>query len=72
MHWVNFPLLYSKVKMATTIIKIKTEKLRNILLTCSYPHLGIQNLYLSQRALKVPPDYLSTTKPILTAILVQS
>jgi hypothetical protein len=36
------------------------------------PHLGIQNLHLSQRVLRVPPDYFSTPKPNLMAILVHS
>jgi hypothetical protein len=36
------------------------------------PHLGVQNLYLSQRVLRVPPHYLSTREPNLTSILVQS
>jgi hypothetical protein len=63
-----FPPLYSKKKW----LQLKTK---NLLLTCcslicSYlpciqPHLGIQNLYLSQRDLRVSPGYLSTSQPIL-------
>jgi hypothetical protein len=78
MHWINFPLLYSKMKMVTTINE--QQSYLNILLTSilfystkistttpNQPHLGVQILYLSQRALSVPPDYLSTSKLILTA-----
>ena len=63
--------LHSKVKVATTIIKT-TTKIQKSPTKLQQPHLGVQNLYLSQRVLRVPLDYLSTPKPNITTILVQS
>ena len=47
--------------MDTTMIK-QHLKTHNFPTNSQQPHLGIQNLYLSQRVLRVPPDYLSSRK----------
>ena len=59
MHWIDFPMLYSfKSKMATAMIKQQqnsaTSKSQQTSTNLQQPHSGIQNLYLSQRVLRVP------------------
>jgi hypothetical protein len=34
-HWINFPLFYSKAKLLQTVIKTKTENSENLLLLYS-------------------------------------
>jgi hypothetical protein len=72
MHLNQFSsvIFIPKVKMATTMIK-QQLKIQNFPTNSQQPHLGVQNLYLSQRVLRVPPDYSSTRKQNLTATLVQ-
>jgi hypothetical protein len=42
-------------------------KTQNFPTNSQQPHLGVQNLYLSQRVLRAPPDYLSTRNENLIA-----
>jgi len=69
--WISFPLLYpfQKKKMATTMIKQQLKFIKTPT-NSQQPQLGVHNLYLSPRVLRVPPDYSSTWNENLTATQV--